>query len=256
MIPYVVAPLNGVTVLVTRPQPQASALAATLRSFGGEAIVFPAIAIEPCETSAPPPHDWVIWVSVHAVEHGARWIDKSNPPKIAAIGKATANALQAADLAPDVVAAAPYTSEALLAHEAFQPTAGECVLIMRGGAGRDTLRTTLTARGVTVNTLDVYRRVKPAFDADELAAIEQRWADEGIDAVTATSADLHANLVELLSPTGRALLNRTALLAPTPRILEAARGLGWDAEGLITTSADDAAIVGALARRRLRARDA
>lgn len=256
MIPFVVAPLHGVTVLVTRPQPQAESLAQTIRAYGGEAIVFPAIAIEACEATAPEPHDWVIWVSVHAVEHGARFIDKTNPPRIAAIGKATAKALSAAGLTPDVIPDAPYTSEALLAHESFQPAAGERVLIMRGGSGRDTLRETLSVRGVSVTTLDVYRRVKPVVDPQALAALEQRWTDEGIDAVTATSADTHSNLVELLSPAGRELLNCTPLLAPTPRVLEAARSLGWNSAGLITIGADDAAIVGTLARWRARARDA
>jgi uroporphyrinogen-III synthase len=255
VIPRIVAPLTGLTVLVTRPLPQAHALADSIRSFGGEPIVFPSIAIEPCKTTTPESHDWIIFVSVPAVEHGAPRLGESSMARIAAIGKATAGALSAAGLPANVVADAPYTSEALLAHAAFNPAPGERVLIVRGGGGRETLRETLEARGAHVTTLDVYRRVKPKLSDGEVAALERRWADEGIDAVTATSVEALTNLAELLTPAGRELLIRTPLIAPTRRILEAARGLGWDAAGLITTGADDASIVGTLARWRARARD-
>lgn len=255
MIPRVVPPLTGLTVLVTRPLPQARALAETIASFGGEGIVFPTVAIEPCAALAPEPPDWVIFVSVHAVEHGARLFLKSSTIRVAAIGKATASALTAASLAADIVPEAPFTSEALLAHPEFQPLPGQRVLIVRGEGGRETLREALSARGVEVATLDVYRRVRPSPAAEEVAALETRWAEDGIDAVTATSFETYANLVELLTPRGREMLARTLLLAPTQRILDGAKEIGWNAPGLVTSGADDAAIVGTLARWRARARD-
>jgi uroporphyrinogen-III synthase len=254
MIPRIVPPLMDTTVLVTRPLPQGQALADSIRNAGGEAIVFPAIAIEACEATPPDDYDWVVFASVHAVALGARAIRKTESVRIAAIGKATASALNAADLPADIVPNAPYTSEALLAHPAFHPAPGDRVVIVRGEGGRDALREALTARGATVTTFDVYRRVKPAVTAEEIAALEQRWANEGIDAVTATSVDTYSNLLALLTPAGRELLFRTPLLVPTPRIVDAARASGWNGDALITTSADDAAIVGTLARWRTRAR--
>lgn len=259
MIPRVVPPLTGLTVLVTRPLPQAQALAQTIASFGGEGVVFPSVAIEACDpvASAPPDQtfDWAIFVSVHAVEHGARLVPKSSELRVAAIGKATASALAAAGLPANVVPDAPFTSEALLAHPEFQPSPGQRVLIVRGAGGREALRETLSARGADVATLEVYRRVRPTISQDQIVALETRWLDEGIDAVTATSLETYANLVELLTPHGRAMLERTPLLAPTQRILDAAKATGWNAQGLVTSGADDAAIVGALARWRTRARD-
>lgn len=255
MIPRVVPPLTGLTVLVTRPLPQAQVLAEGIRSFGGDAIVFPSIEIAACTTTAPEAHDWVIFASVHAVEHGARWIQKSSSIRIAAIGKATAAALNAAGLSADVIPDAPYTSEALLAHAAFQPAAGARVLIVRGEGGRELLRETLMARNVQVTTLDVYRRVKPTLDTEAVAGLERRWLEEGIDAVTATSLETYLHLAELLTPTGRELLNRTPLLAPTQRVLDGAHASGWNGAALLTSSADDAAILGTLARWRARARD-
>jgi uroporphyrinogen-III synthase len=255
VIPRVVPPLTGATVLVTRPLPQAHALAQAIASFGGEAIVFPSIAIEPCEPAAPVQADWAVFTSVHAVEHGARFIRKSETLRIAAIGKATASALAAASLPADIVPDAPFTSEALLAHPAFQPLPGQSVLIVRGTGGRETLRETLTARGANVAMLEVYRRIRPNVAPEDVAQLETRWAEEGIDAVTATSLETYTNLVAVLTPRGRELLNRTPLVAPSQRILEGARELGWNAAGLVTSGADDAAIVGALARLRARARD-
>ena len=255
MIPRIVPPLTGLTVLVTRPMPQAQGLAQSIESFGGEAIVFPTIAIEPCDAVAPEPSDWVIFVSIHAVEHAAKLFQKSATTRIVAIGKATAGALAAANLAPDIVPDAPFTSEALLAHTSFQPSPGQRVLIVRGDGGREFLREALQARGVDVTTLEVYRRVKPTVAPEQIAALEDRWREHGIEAVTATSVETFANLTALLTADGRELLRTTPLFAPSQRVLDAARTEGWSAEGFVTTGADDAAIVGTLARWRARARD-
>ncbi len=259
MIPRIIPPLTGTTVLVTRPTPQALTLAQSIAAYGGEGIVFPSVTIEPCDPVASKAPDWsvdwAIFVSVHAVEHGARFVPKSDTLRVAAIGKATAGALSAAGLPAHVVPASPFTSEALLAHPDFQPSPGQHALIVRGAGGRETLREALGARGADVATLEVYRRARPAIAPAEIAALETRWAEEGIDAVTATSLDMYVNLVELLTPRGRALLERTPLLAPTQRILDGAQAMGWNAQGLVTSGAEDAAIIGALARWRARARD-
>ena len=253
MIPHIIPPLTGASVLITRPQPQADALAKSVAELGGEPVVFPTIAIEPLSAPAPQPHDWVIFVSVHAVEHGAALISRAEP-RVVAIGKATAKALAAANLPADVIANPPYTSEALLAQPDFQPAPGQSVLIVRGEGGRELLRDTLTARGARVQILEVYRRVRPAVPPAEIEALETRWSETPFDAVTATSVETYRNLIELLSPRGRELLNDTPLLAPSQRIIDAAIATGWRGQALVTNGADDAAIVGTLARWLTRAR--
>lgn len=255
MIPYIVPPLTGLTILVTRPQPQANALAAGIGELGGEPIIFPTIAIEPIDAViSPEAHDLVIFVSVHAVEHGARLIHKTPATRIAAIGRATAAALSAANLPADIVPDAGFTSEALLAHPSLQVTPGQRALIVRGEGGREMLRESLTTQGLTVNTLEVYRRVKPEVPTEKLAALELRWIEEGIDAVTATSLETYTNLADMLPDRARDLLSNTSLVAPSHRIIDAARETGWNAEGLVSGSAEDAAILGTLARWRARAR--
>jgi uroporphyrinogen-III synthase len=254
VIPRIIPPLTGLSILVTRPLPQAQALANSIANFGGEPIVFPAIAIEALSGAVPEPHDLIIFVSVNAVEHGATLIEKAVGTRIAAIGKATAAALAAANCPADIVPETSFTSESLLALPTLQLVAGQRALIVRGEGGRETLRETLTTQGLIVSTLEVYRRVRPSISQEAIGVLEQRWAEEGIDAVTATSVATFTNLIEMLSDRGRELLKHTPLVAPTRRITDAAMALGWDAEALLTGSADDAAILGTLARWQTRAR--
>lgn len=254
MIPLILPPLTGLSVLVTRPAAQAASLAAQIQTRQGEAIVFPSIAIEPVECAPPDEHALVIFVSANAVEFGAKLIRKTASMRIAAIGKATAAALAAASLPPDIVPEAASTSESLLAHPDLQVTSEQRVLIVKGTGGRETLRDSFSARGVAVTTCDVYRRIKPALAAAHIDALEARWADEGIDVVTATSVETYMNLAELLHDRGRQLLYRTTLLAPTQRIIDAAYAAGWRGAALISGGADDQSIVRALSRWHSRAR--
>ena len=254
MIPAIVPPLTGLSVLVTRPAQQGDSLAAGIARLGGEPILFPSLAIEPIAAGAPPAHELVIFVSVHAVEHGARLIQKDATTRIAAIGRATATALAAAKLPADIVPQTSATSEGLLEHPDLNAAALRSVLIVRGEGGRETLRETFAARGATVSTLEVYRRVTPDVPAAAVAALEQRWAEQGIDVVTATSVDTYLKLTQLLTDRGRELLRTTMLLAPSERIIAAARDSGWCGEAVVSGGADEPSILGALARWRMRAR--
>lgn len=254
MIPAIVPPLTSLSVLVTRPQPQAAALGASISALGGEPILFPSIAIEPIAAVAPHPHELVVFVSVHAVEHGARLIQKTASMRIAAIGKATAAALAAANLPADIVPIASATSEGLLDHPELQTASMHSVLIVRGEGGRETMRETFVARGSVVSTLEVYRRIAPHVAAADVDALESRWSEQGIDVVTATSVETYLKLEALLSDRGKALLRQSTLLAPSERIIAAARTSGFAGDALVSGGADDASILGTLARWRARAR--
>lgn len=257
MIPRIVPPLTDLTVLVTRPAVQCAALCAEIERYGGSAIAFPAVEIEPVAVQAKvasADYDLVVFVSVNAVEHGARDVTRSARTRVAAIGRATAAALAAAELAADIVPEAGFTSEALLAHPQLQLTSGARVLIVRGEGGRELLKETFAAHGMSVETREVYRRVRPSVDAARLAEIEARWSDEGIDVVTATSIETLENLQALLTERGRQLLSSTALLVPSRRIVAAAVSAGLRGEAIVAAGADDASMIGALAQWRMRAR--
>jgi uroporphyrinogen-III synthase len=257
VIPKVVPPLTDLTVLVTRPAAQCAMLCEEIVGNGGNAIAFPAVEIEPLAMSTaltPVEFDLIVFVSVNAVEHGVARVNKGAHTRIAAIGRATAAALAAAKLAADIVPEAGFTSEALLAHPQLQLASGARVLIVRGEGGRELLKETFVARGMAVETLEVYRRVRPQVDAARIAELEARWADEGIDVVTATSIETLQNLQAMLTERGRQLLSSTALLVPSRRIVAAAVGAGLRGEPIIAAGADDAAMIGALAQWRMRAR--
>jgi uroporphyrinogen-III synthase len=254
VIPRVVPPLTDVTVLVTRPAAQAAGLCDEIAWLGGMAFAFPAIAIEPIAAADAAGHDLVVFVSVNAVEHGAGLVRKAGQTRVAAIGKATAAALAAMQMPADIVPESGFDSEALLAHPQLALAAGARVLIVHGAGGRELLQQTFVARGMTVETREVYRRIRPVVDESQRDRIEAHWADEGIDVVTLTSIETLHNLMDMLSERGRALLRDTTLLVASRRIGAAAAGAGLRGDVIVTTGADDASMIGALALWRTRAR--
>jgi len=193
-------------------------------------------------------------VSVNAVAHGVRWIETGPTTRVAAIGKATAAALAQTSLPADIVPEAGFNSEALLAHPDLALASGARVLIVRGAGGRELLQESFAARGLIVETREVYQRVRPVVDEAIRNALEERWASEGIDVVTATSIETLHNLIEMLSERGRRLLRETALLVASRRIGEAAAQAGLNGTVIVANGADDASMIGALARWRTRAR--
>jgi uroporphyrinogen-III synthase len=256
VIPRIIPPLTDLTILVTRPAAQCGSLCAEIVRLGGTAIAFPAIVIEPLaiEGVARAGHDLVVFVSVNAVAHGASLVQKTAGMRVAAIGKATAAALAAAQLPADIVPESGFTSEALLAHPELRLGAGARVLIVRGEGGRELLQETLATNGTLVETLEVYRRTRPAIDERALADLETRWAEEGIDVVTVTSVETWENLSAMLTERGRALLRDATLLAPSKRIIDHAAAAGLRGGTILARGADDAAMIGALVQWRTRAR--
>lgn len=254
MIPLIVPPLRDTTVLVTRPARQAVVLMQHVQRLGGEAIAFPAIAIEPF--SAPLAHDYdlVVFVSVNAVEHGSHLVVRNSTTRIAAIGKTTAAALSAIDIKVDITPDAEANSEALLAHPDIASSGCARVLIVRGNGGRTVLQESFAALGSQVDVLEVYRRTRPVVDAATLSELQARWEAGEVDIVTITSVATLTNLVALLGKPAPRLLNTTTLLVASPRIREAALELSLESDIVVAAGADDESLLGALCYWRTRAR--
>jgi len=226
-------PLAGRTVLVTRPAHQAAELTQRVEAAGGEAFMFPALAIEPVETDRLADSlaylagaDIAIFISPNAAQFGMAAIRaRGGLPavlRIFAVGPGTARAL-AAQGVEGVVTPDGQDSEALLALPQLQAVAGQRVVIVRGVGGRPLVADTLRARGADVHFMECYRRTCPQADAAPLLA---RWQAGGIDAVTVASAETLHNLAILLGEAGRPLLAATPLFAPHEKIAEAARRFG------------------------------
>jgi uroporphyrinogen-III synthase len=240
--------LAGRTVLVTRPAAQASALAQAIQAAGGDAFVFPALAVEAVPVaalSAPLARlaeaDIAIFISPSAARFGMAAIHSGGglPSSVLvfAVGPGTARALQAQGVS-GVVTPDGQDSEALLALPQLTDVAGKRVMIVRGVGGRALLADTLAARGAQVQFMECYRRVRPQADAAPLLA---RWREGRIDAVTVTSAETLENLAALLGEPGISLLSNTPLFAPHEKIAQAARRFGI--AHVIATPGGDAGLV-------------
>lgn len=260
VIPYVAPPLQNAAVLVTRPVQQALSLAERITHLGGEAILFPSIAIEPIRTigaigaEVAAAYNLVIFVSVNAVDCGARLIRTGDATRIAAIGSSTAAALSAMAIKVDFVPTADFSSEALLIDAALLRAAGPRVLIVRGAGGRTLLQESLAALGAHVDVLEVYRRVPPTVEPAVLAALAARWMEGDIDIVTATSVETLTNLAALLGEPAARLLRSTPLVVASARIRDTALALGLGGDIVLARGADDDSLVGALCDWRTRAR--
>jgi uroporphyrinogen III methyltransferase / synthase len=121
-----------VRIVVTRPAEQARPLVEKLEALGHEVVVCPLIAIEPLgdEPIDLRDYDWVLVTSTN----GARELGRrrsGEPKRLGAIGPATADALRAEGLEPDLIAEVS-TQEALAA--ALPRPVGRVLLAAAEGA--------------------------------------------------------------------------------------------------------------------------
>lgn len=238
--------LRGVRVLVTRPAHQAENLCRLIEAEGGVAVKLPLLAIEPAATPVEAqrrlaaPRDLWIFTSVNAVRHALPLMNGTWPPRLAAIGPATAAALAAAGAAVAAAPAAGASSEALLGE--LQQLEGARVLIVTGEGGLDVLERGLAGRGATVERAEVYRRVALPYPPDAVAAALRRT-----DVIVVTSGQALAHLSRLVPGEARKLLLRKLLVVPSGRMVELAGGLGFLQAPRVADPVTDAALCAACA---------
>ena len=169
-------PLDGKTVLVTRPARQAAGLADPLRALGATVFLLPAIAIAPPEDAAPldaalrkvARYDWIVATSVNGVEALAARASALGVTeavagrRLAAVGPATAAAMREAFREPDAVPE-DFVGEAVAG--AMGEVRGLRVLLARADIARPELPTRLREAGAILDDVAAYRIVRPASDA-------------------------------------------------------------------------------------------
>ncbi|HYN95725.1 MAG TPA: uroporphyrinogen-III synthase [Pilimelia sp.] len=205
-------PLYGWKVLVPRTKEQAGVMSERLRAYGAIPCEVPTIAVEPPRTPAQMEravkglvdgrYAWVVFTSVNAVravwekfaEHG---LDARHfgGVKIACIGEATADAVRAFGIQPELVPTGEQSSEGLLAefspHDEVLDPVGR-VLLPRADIATETLAAGLTERGWEVDDVTAYRTVRAAPPPAE---IRDAIKSGGFDAVLFTSSSTVRNLV-------------------------------------------------------------
>jgi len=229
-----------------------------LEAQGASTFRLPAIEIKPlgdrrdlaARLGSLANFDLIIFSSANAVRFGATLLEQKRDLTLAAIGPATARALNQAGYRVAVQPMAGFDSESLLRHPQFNSAAGQRILLIKGSHGRDLLQSELTRRGAQVTVADVYRRERANPSAADLAALERHFAARAIQVITATSAEIAGSLLELATPALRSDFDRVHWVVPGARIATSLRECGLKGAILQADSADDQDLVSAILRWR------
>ena len=205
-------PLFGWRVLVPRTKEQAASLSDQLRSYGAVPHEVPTIAVEPPRTPQQMEravkglvtgrYEWIAFTSVNAVKAVREKFEDYGLDarafagiKVAAVGEATAKALKAFGVVPDLVPAGEQSAAGLLAEfPAFDPAFDpiERVFLPRADIATEVLSAGLVELGWEVDDVTAYRTVRAAPPPE---AIREAIKGGGFDAVLFTSSSTVRNLV-------------------------------------------------------------
>lgn len=202
-------PLDGLTVVVTRPRRQADPLSEALRDRGARVVEYPTIRIRPPDEADPlrraledlGAYDWAVFTSVNGVRHVLEELeDLGRSPgtlgnaRLAAIGPSTAGALEEAGLSVEVVPD-EYRAEALAdAVRSAGPLEGSRMLLARASEARDVLPDRLEAHGARVDEVTAYETALGRPDGVDL---ERRMRRDEVDWITFTASSTVRNFVRL-----------------------------------------------------------
>jgi uroporphyrinogen-III synthase len=251
--------LQGVGVLVTRPEQQAMPLCRLLEIQGASTLRLPAVEIKPignrrdtaAQLGALADFDVIIFTSSNAVRFGASLLDQQRDLTLAAIGPATARALNHAGYRVAVQPAnGTFDSESLLRHPRLEHPAGCRILIIKGSNGRPLLEQELARRGAQVVTADVYQRAPATPSHAVLAALLESFTAGAVQVITATSLEIAGNLLAMATPALRVEFERAHWLVPGERIAAGLRERGLLSPLVQAESAEDHDLVAALIRWR------
>ena len=203
-------PLFGRSVVVTRAREQASGLAQELARLGADVIQCPTIEIRPLPDYAEldaaierlSEYAWLIFTSVN----GVRWFwsrleaaGKDSRAlglcRVAAIGPATAEALEARGIRPDFIPeryVAEGVVEGLLARGGVD---GVRMLLPRAARAREVLPEELRKAGAQVDVISAYETVPAAARKDEVL---ERMRTGRLDCVTFGSSSTVENFLSLI----------------------------------------------------------
>ena len=227
-------PLFGQQIVVTRPRRQATALRELLEEQGAATYSQPAIAVgEPASFDALDQaldqldqFDWIVFSSTNGVEFFLRrlWqrgadLRSLGSSRLAAIGSATARALESRSLRADLI---PPTFRSEELAELLVPQAsGKRFLLVRASRGRELLGSRLSESGAQVTQVVAYRN-EDVTSADE--QITKMLRAGTIDWITVTSSAIARSLVRLWGED----LRRANLVSISPVTSTALRELGFE----------------------------
>ncbi len=244
-------PLHGKRVLITRAKAQSSKLQQQLEAAGAEVIAIPAIEIIPPDSYASLDtalqnivgYDWLVLTSANAVSAIAARAKQISVPietlasvYIAAIGKATADAITQLGLAVELI---PPRAIAESLADALAPlVSGKRVLIIRAKVARDVLPQALEAAGADVTIAEAYQTTIPSASAEML---REAFAKR-IDAITFTSASSVHNMVALTVAADLFIPDQVEKISIGPITTAALAEHGWRADAEATDADVDSMV--------------
>jgi uroporphyrinogen III methyltransferase / synthase len=259
-------PLYGWKVLVPRTKEQAGAMSERLRAYGAIPVEVPTIAVEPPRTPAQMErsikglvtgrYEWIVFTSTNAVRAVREKFAEFGLDarafagvKIACVGEATAAAVRAFGIEPELTPSGEQSSEGLLAD--FPPYDNvldpiDRVLLPRADIATETLAAGLRERRWEIDDVTAYRTVRAAPPPAE---IRDAIKSGGFDAVCFTSSSTVRNLVGIAGKPHA----RTVVACIGPQTAATARefGLRSDVEPEVAqVSALVDALAGFAAQRR------
>ncbi len=226
-------PLRGRRIAVTRPAAQAEGLLVGLRRLGAQPVHCPTIRISDPAEPAPfreavrqlDSYDWVVFTSANGVARFWHELEACGPLRlpdgmhVAAIGPATAAALEQRGVRPEVVPE-EYVAEAVAdALTGLKAIAGRRVLLPRAAGARQVLPERLRAAGAEVDEVIAYES-QP--DPDGIATLQDGLERGAIDMITFTAASTVRHFVEVAG----ADLSGARVAAIGPITADAARTAG------------------------------
>lgn len=226
----------GRRVLVTRAAHQAGKLSEGLRAVGIEPVEVPVLEIQPPASFDPldaairniANYQYLIFTSANAVrvmmERAAACgiVFADTMPRVAAVGKATAEASRQAGF---TVAVTPkeYVAESLIEALAGHVSQRR-ILLARAAIARDVIPDALRAAGAIVDVVDAYQNIIPAAAPEKLrAALAQR-----VNAATFTSSSSATHLADVARAAGIAFpFPGVKAVSIGPVTSATLRELGW-----------------------------
>lgn len=170
--------LTGLTVLLTRPLEKSESLKARIEQLGARVLSLPVLEIQPLELSQHhknlllqlDQYSHVIVVSATAAKISLEWAEDYWPQwpiqqQWLAVGEKTAQLIRQAGLDCSVPPGQGSDSEALLKSPLLEQA--QKVLLIKGEGGRELIRDTLQKQGIRVDELEVYRRGRPDYQAND-----------------------------------------------------------------------------------------
>ena len=234
-------------VLVTRSSRQASELADRLRALGLQPVLLPAIETVEPSSFAVLDHalanlesfHWLLFTSANGVDAFAqRRHARSETPatispecklRVAAIGPATARALEVIGVIPDLLppqAVAESLTTALLPFARQPDGSATRFLLVRAEEGREHLPEVLRVSGAEVTVAPAYRTVVPEGSVARLRHLFS-GSEELPEAITFTSSSTARNLLGLCEAAGVPLPATALRISIGPITTGTLRELGW-----------------------------